>query len=93
MTACHALNISIHAPLTGCDEEDEFGYISCDISIHAPLTGCDWWRIYNYSVFKYFNPRTPYGMRLSIPYLFITFLIISIHAPLTGCDITFIIRI
>ena len=35
------VKISIHAPLTGCD--DEFGKIRihCTISIHAPLTGCD----------------------------------------------------
>ena len=34
--------ISIHAPLTGCDNavnELVDGYVS--ISIHAPLTGCD----------------------------------------------------
>ncbi len=34
--------ISIHAPLTGCD--DSAGYsmaMQTDISIHAPLTGCD----------------------------------------------------
>ena len=37
------LNISIHAPLTGCD----FFSVAPDgalsrISIHAPLTGCDY---------------------------------------------------
>nr|DAQ64152.1 MAG TPA: hypothetical protein [Caudoviricetes sp.] len=34
--------ISIHAPLTGCDDPDDLADIDiCDISIHAPLTGCD----------------------------------------------------
>ena len=60
-------DISIHAPLTGCDR---YTCIQCRyemlISIHAPLTGCDsrsnQWNI----CFDYFNPRTPYGMRLYI---------------------------
>ena len=34
--------ISIHAPLTGCDLNHAQTYNSfCLISIHAPLTGCD----------------------------------------------------
>ena len=34
-------HISIHAPLTGCDFEDEPDVLFPPISIHAPLTGCD----------------------------------------------------
>ena len=34
--------ISIHAPLTGCDQWETLFYIVTEkISIHAPLTGCD----------------------------------------------------
>ena len=35
------------------------------ISIHAPLTGCDSSGNNIKGVYKYFNPRTPYGMRLA----------------------------
>ena len=56
------------------------------ISIHAPLTGCDRTSHIHQDSLPYFNPRTPYGMRLfyfqSIGGIFD----ISIHAPLTGCD-------
>ena len=34
--------ISIHAPLTGCDKGDKVLILAHrGISIHAPLTGCD----------------------------------------------------
>ena len=33
-----------------------------------------------------FNPRTPYGMRLSVSIHYKNGTKISIHAPLTGCD-------
>ena len=81
-----------------------------EISIHAPLTGCD--LILKEPIrltLHYFNPRTPYGMRLtSSAYLLRAVVFqsthplrdatgcetnvsssncISIHAPLTGCDI------
>ena len=59
--------ISIHAPLTGCDSI-KYGLVVFirPISIHAPLTGCDF--PFRRKVWKkrgYFNPRTPYGMRLN----------------------------
>ena len=59
-----SLDISIHAPLTGCDCRWMLGYIrTLSISIHAPLTGCD--RIPNWynNSHVYFNPRTPHGVR------------------------------
>ena len=103
------IQISIHAPLTGCDwRPDTVWFVRChfnprtphgvrlpsatcrqrmtSISIHAPLTGCDdqerqtsdkqetfqsthpsrgatgLWR-YGQSRRKYFNPRTPHGVR------------------------------
>ena len=60
-------NISIHAPLAGCDadyfaaEEDRF------ISIHAPLAGCDASVSTATTWTRYFNPRTPCGVRLCSP--------------------------
>ena len=38
-------------------------------------------------VLRYFNPRTPYGMRRNFDEWFNNLKFISIHAPLTGCDI------
>ena len=37
-------------------------------------------------IIAYFNPRTPYGMRLRFIEFINKRIIISIHAPLTGCD-------
>ena len=56
------------------------------ISIHAPLTGCDLIRSPPFLYKKYFNPRTPYGMRPGFQRTFKLANSISIHAPLTGCD-------
>ena len=36
--------ISIHAPLAGCDDKRETVYYVLPISIHAPLAGCDFLR-------------------------------------------------
>ena len=41
VTGLDILEISIHAPLTGCDECVGYEYADLSISIHAPLTGCD----------------------------------------------------
>ena len=58
------VNISIHAPLTGCDAVvDGIVFDSRKISIHAPLTGCDWVIALLPTRAENFNPRTPYGMR------------------------------
>ena len=56
------------------------------ISIHAPLTGCDGNVGYDGIRKRYFNPRTPYGMRHTWTHRVRILLGISIHAPLTGCD-------
>ena len=56
------------------------------ISIHAPLTGCDAKKIKERQRERDFNPRTPYGMRLSVNEYKGVINYISIHAPLTGCD-------
>ena len=79
--------ISIHAPLTGCDITTVVNRYKAIISIHAPLTGCDFRHIGNNLIFRHFNPRTPDGVRrLSANYI-LTTKCISIHAPLTGCDV------
>ena len=50
------------------------------ISIHAPLTGCDVFIIAVSNDDEYFNPRTPYGMRLlKIICSFVMFLFQSTH--------------
>ena len=81
--------ISIHAPLTGCDLEiSEFNYkVLKGISIHAPLTGCDTFCKCYWFWIRYFNPRTPYGMRPDDSTHRLVTDAISIHAPLTGCDL------
>ena len=82
-------NISIHAPLTGCDEVKHGEWKLCYISIHAPLTGCD----VNAALFKKFVTGISIHAPLtgcdpdSVSIRFIVHLI-SIHAPLTGCDVS-----
>ena len=62
-TLTASIQISIHAPLAGCDLARTYHLISLIISIHAPLAGCD----YNQSCVQWvegdFNPRTPCGVR------------------------------
>ncbi len=56
-------NISIHAPLAGCDYPPTCPGASRSISIHAPLAGCDSRGNRASLAQKYFNPRTPCGVR------------------------------
>ncbi len=59
-----AIAISIHAPLTGSDNNQQQPYQNQTISIHAPLTGSDPRAFhFAYPIFD-FNPRSPYGERL-----------------------------
>ena len=83
MVAC---NISIHAPLAGCDVNHVALIRAYRISIHAPLAGCDKWLRQSESPREHFNPRTPCGVRLAILSSFTLPDDISIHAPLAGCD-------
>ena len=56
--------ISIHAPLAGCDIIiSTHRAAGGRISIHAPLAGCDFLPSYGIVAAKYFNPRTPCGVR------------------------------
>ena len=56
------------------------------ISIHAPLAGCDKTHPPCAKACRYFNPRTPCGVRRVVLRNTITKIDISIHAPLAGCD-------
>ena len=56
------------------------------ISIHAPLTGSDPPTEILGSFRGNFNPRSPYGERLSRTVFWRQYQRISIHAPLTGSD-------
>ena len=79
--------ISTHAPLTGCDPLFFPCYmVSSRISTHAPLTGCDVSLTSGPAPPRYFNPRTPHGVRLNGEQYEIIVYDISTHAPLTGCD-------
>ena len=78
--------ISIHAPLAGCDSDLPFCKQHVRISIHAPLAGCDGNNRRLLFYLRYFNPRTPCGVRPVPCRIFPSFHAISIHAPLAGCD-------
>ena len=56
------------------------------ISIHAPHAGCDWRDCFCPGRRKYFNPRTPCGVRLAHLGEQSVLNKISIHAPHAGCD-------
>ena len=58
-----AERISIHAPRVGCDSGHRKMLLRFWISIHAPRVGCDSQTGKRPSISKYFNPRTPCGVR------------------------------
>ena len=58
--------ISIHASRMGCDCALTSGVLAGVISIHASRMGCDPMTAIPRSEVRYFNPRIPYGMRLSV---------------------------
>ena len=57
------------------------------ISIHAPLVGCDRAAVAVGRAVRYFNPRTPRGVRLKHNVCITFAVLISNHAPLVGCDL------
>ena len=83
-----AKDISIHAPLTGCDNY-RHGYRFCKSNFNprTPYGMRQKKEVNNECQLLYFNPRTPYGMRLHFSRPDEGPLAISIHAPLTGCDV------
>ena len=56
-------DISIHAPLAGCDTGKLSSVRTKKISIHAPLAGCDPAPTPSRIISNDFNPRTPRGVR------------------------------
>ena len=58
-----SMDISIHAPLAGCDTQFGFDGEKIEISIHAPLAGCDPSNPRIIARRINFNPRTPCGVR------------------------------
>ena len=78
--------ISIHAPLAGCDARGQDHLHGRRISIHAPLAGCDPRGSSPVQAARYFNPRTPCGVRPLEDWRQAASWSISIHAPLAGCD-------
>ena len=78
--------ISIHAPLTGCDCDLIIAQYSCTNFNPRTPDGVRQWRLNSERGNGHFNPRTPDGVR---PIEFNRVFYdkdISIHAPLTGCD-------
>ena len=55
--------ISIHAARVGCDRQGSCANCWTDISIHAARVGCDLYLSDRYTVHRYFNPRSPSGLR------------------------------
>ena len=58
-----SLDISIHAPREGCDSSPSSVDRWNEISIHAPREGCDRPCCTSETGRRYFNPRTPRGVR------------------------------
>ena len=61
--AYDGFDISIHAARVGCDPDAMSDLQRIVISIHAARVGCD--SIFHYLVLtrRYFNPRSPSGLR------------------------------
>ena len=59
--------ISIHAPHAGCDLRKSILERVSAISIHAPHAGCDRCDLKRSLTSRYFNPRTPCGVRHRAP--------------------------
>ena len=59
-------DISIHAPLAGCDQSNGAFGLCSRISIHAPLAGCDAYQRPPWPGGRHFNPRTPCGVRQNV---------------------------
>ena len=73
-------------PLRGATRVSDYAASHDGISIHAPLAGCDHPQRSRRGCDKYFNPRTPCGVRRDRLHILAPTMTISIHAPLAGCD-------
>ena len=89
--ACKALerNISIHAPIVGCDCAQLFlAKSSIVISIHAPIVGCDA-TILEKDITSKISIHAPIvGCDLRMTRMVELSISISIHAPIVGCDLS-----
>ena len=81
-------HISIHAPLAGCDLPVT-GLYPHRVQFQSthPLRGATRRRTFPAGTARYFNPRTPCGVRRIIYCHISAYPRISIHAPLAGCDV------
>ena len=78
--------ISIHAPLAGCDSFTKLTRYKDFISIHAPLAGCDMWTRASTTNSRAFQSTHPLrGATFDFDRSRVI-ADISIHAPLAGCD-------
>ena len=73
-------------PVGGATDVNHDFVKSFTISIHAPRGGSDFRPEHHIRQDKHFNPRSPWGERLSDPYGFTAPAGISIHAPRGGSD-------
>ena len=78
--------ISIHAPRGGSDRRAPKPRNKKVISIHAPRGGSDWMLALHTRRRCHFNPRSPWGERLSGYWFWRQLEFISIHAPRGGSD-------
>ena len=76
----------------GCDNRS--GQLSREdtISIHAARMGCDNFRSNYITTGRYFNPRSPNGLRPHASGEWQITKVISIHAARMGCDLCGVIR-
>ena len=81
------LLISIHAPRGGSDADNFDWQKAIPISIHAPRGGSDTKNSSNANKDYYFNPRSPWGERLTQRFTIYQMIGISIHAPRGGSDV------
>ena len=79
--------ISIHAPLTGSDQNVGSQEFPTWISIHAPLTGSDERHAAYRPRSLYFNPRSPYGERHQCIMILLRNPIFQSTLPLRGATV------
>ena len=79
--------ISIHAPHAGCDVWNEwFRDENLQFQSTHPMRGATCSSLASERPWRYFNPRTPCGVRLDKWAVPVKVFAISIHAPHAGCD-------
>ena len=88
ITCSSGAQISIHAPLAGCDVREQMFQQTGWISIHAPLAGCDLRTVYLADVSQIFQSTHPLRGATDPARQRADAQQISIHAPLAGCDLS-----